>query len=122
MPPIKMKGDGRKAKDPKKTILRLLSYLKQYTPALIIVVICILVSSVAQAASSASLGTLVDDHIKPLLGQTAPSYAGLIKFLCIMAGLYLLGIVSAFLYNFLMAHPDPASLHNVYRLSTNTVL
>ena len=103
MPPIKMKGDGRKAKDPKKTILRLLSYLKQYTPALIVVVICILVSAVAQAASSASLGTLVDDHIKPLLGQTDPSYAGLIKFLCIMAGLYLLGILSSFLYNFLMA-------------------
>ncbi len=103
MPPVRMKGDGRKAKDPKKTILRLLSYLKQYTPALVVVVICILLSAIAQAASSASLGTLVDDHIKPLLGQTDPSYAGLIQFLCIMAGLYLLGIVSSFLYNFLMA-------------------
>ena len=103
MPPVRMKGDGRKAKDPKKTILRLLSYLKQYTPALVVVVICILLSAIAQAASSASLGTLVDDHIKPLLGQTDPSYAGLIQFLCIMAGLYLLGIISSFLYNFLMA-------------------
>ena len=28
MPPAKMRGDGRKAKDPKKTLLRLLSYLK----------------------------------------------------------------------------------------------
>ena len=32
MPPAKMRGDGRKAKNPKKTFLRLLSYLKPYTP------------------------------------------------------------------------------------------
>ncbi len=103
MPPVRMKGDGRMAKDPKKTILRLLSYMKRYLPALIVVVICILVSAIAQAASSASLGTLVDDHIVPLLGVEDPNYAALIRFLCIMAGLYLLGIISAFLYNFLMA-------------------
>ena len=29
MPPIRMKGDGRKAKDPKKTLARLLSYMTQ---------------------------------------------------------------------------------------------
>ena len=36
MPPARMRGDGRKAKAPKKTLLRLLSYLKKYTPTLII--------------------------------------------------------------------------------------
>ena len=30
MPPAKMHGDGRKAKAPKKTFLRLLSYLSKY--------------------------------------------------------------------------------------------
>ena len=34
MPPAHMRGDGRKAKDPKKTLLRLLSYLKHYIPTL----------------------------------------------------------------------------------------
>ena len=29
MPPVKMRGDGRMAKDPKKTLLRLLSYMKK---------------------------------------------------------------------------------------------
>ena len=32
MPPVKMRGDGRKAKDPKKTILRLLGYMRKYIP------------------------------------------------------------------------------------------
>ena len=30
MPPVRMRGDGRKAKDPKKTLGRLLKYLMNY--------------------------------------------------------------------------------------------
>ena len=41
MPPVRMRGDGRKAKDPKKVLLRLLSYMKQYIPILIVVLLCI---------------------------------------------------------------------------------
>ena len=40
MPPVKMRGDGRKAKDPKKTLLRLLSYMKPYTLNLVVVMVC----------------------------------------------------------------------------------
>ena len=36
MPPVHMKGDGRKAKNPKKTLLRLLSYLKPYRVTLVL--------------------------------------------------------------------------------------
>ena len=39
MPPIRMKGDGRKAKNPKKTLLRLLGYMKPHIPVLIIVLL-----------------------------------------------------------------------------------
>ena len=99
MPPVKI---PRKAKDPKKTIGRLLAYLKQYQVTMILVVLCIIVSAIAMAAGSASLGTLVDDHIKPLLSQETPNYGPLLKYLCFMAVLYVLGIVSTFLYNYLM--------------------
>ena len=103
MPPIRMKGDGRKAKDPKKTMLRLLSYLKPYKGTMILVVICILISSLATALSSYSLKPLISDYIQPLVGQASPDYAPLIGFLILMAAIYLLGIVSSFLYTFLMA-------------------
>ena len=39
-----MRGDGRKAKDPKKTLLRLLSYMKKHIPVLVLVLVCIFAS------------------------------------------------------------------------------
>ena len=102
MPPVKMSGDGRKAKNPKQTISRLLGYLGQYKKTMIVVIICILLSALAQTMSSKSLGYLVDDYVKPLLTQANPDYTPLIKFLCGMACIYLVGMVSSFLYNFLM--------------------
>ena len=97
-----MKGGPRKAKDPKKTIARLLSYLKKYRTTMIIVVLCIVLSAGAMALSAASLGTLVDDYITPLLSQAEPDFGPLLKFLCIMAFIYVVGIASSFLYNYLM--------------------
>ncbi len=102
MPPVKMRGDGRKAKNPKQTISRLLSYLNRYKKTMIVVVVCIILSAIAQAVSASSLGTLVDNYITPMLAQENPDYAPLIRFLTMLAGIYLVGIVSAFLYNFLM--------------------
>ncbi len=102
MPPVRMKGDGRKAKNPKKTLLRLLSYMKPYRVNLILVLICILVASLATAISSYSLEPLINDYIIPMKNQENPDYAPLVKFLAGMACIYVLGIVSSFLYNFLM--------------------
>ena len=42
MPPAKMRGDGRKAKAPKKTFFRLLSYLGKYKVTMAVVIICII--------------------------------------------------------------------------------
>jgi len=102
MPPIRMKGDGRKAKNPKKTLARLLSYLKPYTGTMILVVVCILVSSLATALSSYSLDPLINNYIKPLAGTENPNFTPLIRFLLVMGIIYALGIVSSFLYNYLM--------------------
>ena len=74
-----MKGGPRKAKDPRKTIARLLSYLKKYRTTMIIVVLCIVLSAGAMALSAASLGTLVDDYITPLLSQAEPDFGPLLK-------------------------------------------
>ena len=103
MPPIRMKGDGRKAKNPKKTLLRLLGYMKPYRGTMILVIVCILIGSLATALSSYSLDPLINNYIAPLKGQENPDYLPLVKFLVAMAVVYVLGIVSSFLYTFLMA-------------------
>ena len=102
MPPVKMQGDGRKAKNPKKTFIRLLGYLKPYIPRLIAMVVCIIVATVASVLSNASLSTLIEDFIKPMLSQQTPDFAPLVRFLCLMAGIYIAGMAANFLANYVM--------------------
>ena len=102
MPPIKMKGDGRKAKNPKKTFARLLSYLKPYKWNMIGMVVCIIVSAVASVLSNASLSSLIEDYIKPMLKQQTPDYGPLLRFLGMMACIYLAGMTASYLQQRLM--------------------
>ena len=102
MPPPKMHGDGRKAKNPKKTLTRLLSYLKPYKWHMIGMVICIIASAVASVLSNASLSRLIEDFIKPMLRQDVPDYGPLLRFLGLMACIYLLGMVASYLQQRLM--------------------
>ena len=58
MPPVKMRGDGRQAKNPGKTLLRLLSYLKKYWYILVVVMLCIIVNAIALLGSPSPLSHL----------------------------------------------------------------
>ena len=102
MPPVKFRGDGRMAKNPMQTLARLFRYMKPYLGTIIVVCVCILLTTLAQVASNKSLEFLVDDYVMPLLGQAAPDYGPLIRFLIVMACVYLVGMVGSFLSNFLM--------------------
>ena len=99
---VQMKGDGRKAKNPKQTLKRLMAYLGAYKTTLLLVVVCILLSALATVAGSKSLEHVVDDYITPMLASQSPDYGPLLKFLIRLACIFLAGIVSSFLYNFLM--------------------
>ena len=102
MPPVKMRGDGRKAKNPKQTFGRLLGYMKPYKWRLAGMVVCIILSTVASVVSNGSLNTLIEDIIKPMLEQTDPSFTPLIRFLCALACVYAAGLLAAFLQQRLM--------------------
>ena len=102
MPPVRLSGDGRKAKDPKKTMGRLLRYLLQYKFTLIVVLLCILVSALASVASSKGLGILVDDFILPMVKSGSTDFAPLLTFLMGIGGIFLLGVVASFLQSYLM--------------------
>ncbi len=102
MPPVRMSGDGRLAKDPKKTLLRLLGYMKPHIPVLIVVFICIIAASFAQTMGSQSLGTLVDDYILPMVESGSEDFAPVLSYLVEIAGIFLAGMVGSFLFNFLM--------------------
>ena len=87
----------------KGTIKRLLRYVTgPYKARCVLVVACILLSSLTGVASSLFLKTLIDDYITPLLGQPNPVFSGLLRALVAMGCIYLAGILAGFAYNRLM--------------------
>ena len=102
MPPARMRGDGRKAKNPKKTFLRLLSYLKRHMAVLTIVLVCILVHAFAQIRGSTALGDLVDRFILPMVAEGSTDFAPLVKFIVKIACIFVIGIVANFFQSYLM--------------------
>ena len=87
----------------KGTFKRLLGYVtKSYKKQLIIVIICIIISSIASVASSLFLQRLIDNYITPLIETENPVFTELLKAIGTMAIIYVLGIVSVYLYNRLM--------------------
>ena len=96
-----MKGDGRKAKNPAKTLARLLGYMKRYTPILLLVLLCIYASAKAQATGSEAIGTLVN-LVKPMAESGSVDLAPIIAYLTKIAGIFGIGIIAGFLNQFLM--------------------
>ena len=102
MAPMKMHGDGRKAKDPKKTFLRLLGYMKQYTANLIAVLVCIVITAFAQTTGSKNIGSLVDNFILPMVASGSTDFAPLLRYLTGIACIFGCGILASFLQQYLM--------------------
>ena len=94
---------GKKAKDAKGTMKRLLGYIARGNRLrLAVVFILLLVSTVASVASSLFLKSLIDDYIAPLIGQAAPDFAPLFGALTVMACIYLAGMLASYLQTRLM--------------------
>jgi len=102
MPPVRMRGDGRKARNPKKTLLRLLGYMKKYIPTLLLVLVCIIVAAVAQTRGSENIGRLVDDYILPMVAAGSADFSPLAKYLISIGCIFAAGMVASFLQQFLM--------------------
>ena len=79
---------------------RLMGYIKrEYKARFTIVLVCILVSAIANVAGSLFLGSLIDDYITPLLGAADPDFSGLVRALVMMGCLFLVGALCAYAYN-----------------------
>lgn len=103
MPPKIGHHSGAKPKNAKATILRILSYLKEYRIRFAVVLISLVIGSVTGVAGSLFIEHLIDNYITPLVGQANPDFTPMLTAILIMAGIYLAGVVSTFLYTRLMA-------------------
>lgn len=106
-------GKPQKTQLAMKTLRRLLSYLKAYKGQMALVIICILLSAIASAASSLFLQSLIDDYIVPLLGESQPVFTGLISALVVIGIVYLIGILSTLVYNRIMVTVAQSTLKTI---------
>ena len=91
------------SKNTAKTAKRLLKYVTgMYKVQFVIVFVCILLSSVASISVSLSLKFLLDDFIIPLIGQKQPNFAELYKAMAVLGCIFLVGVVSTFVYTRMM--------------------
>ena len=102
MPPVRMRGDGRKAKDPKKTLGRLLKYLMNYKLRLICVIACIFITALVQSQSATALGRLVDEFILPMVAEGSADFAPIASFLTRLGLIFVAGLIASFLQSYLM--------------------
>ena len=86
-----------------KTAKRLLKYVTDaYKIQFIVVLFCILISSIASISVSLSLKYLLDDFIIPLIGQQNPNYSELYKALTVLGSIFAAGVIATFVYTRLM--------------------
>ena len=91
------------SKNTAKTAKRLLKYVTgMYKVQFVIVFVCILLSSVASISVSLSLKFLLDDFIIPLIGQKQPNFAELYQAMAVQGCIFLVGVVSTFVYTRMM--------------------
>ena len=91
------------SKNTAKTAKRLLKYVTgMYKVQFVIVFVCILLSSVASISVSLSLKFLLDDFIIPLIGQKQPNFAELYQAMAVLGCIFLVGVVSTFVYTKMM--------------------
>ena len=97
-----------------KTFKRLMKYItKNYKKQFIFVIICIIISAIANVLGSAFLETLIDDYITPLLQEVNPVFTGLLKAIGMMALIYVVGVVSTLLYNRIMVSISQGVLKDI---------
>lgn len=109
-------GMGMGPKEPvnTKTVKKLLKYItKNYKGYLVIVFICIILSSIAQVSGQLFLKNLIDDCITPLIGSINPNFQKLIQMIMQMACIYLIGVISALVYNLLMVRVSQGVLKDI---------
>ncbi len=120
-PPPRPGGPGRGApmripgqKMDFKVLKRVFGYVgTKYKFLMLLVVLCIFLSSIANVYSSLFLGSLIDEFIEPMLIDGSTDFAPLLIMLLKMAGIFLLGIVSTFCYNFIMVRVAQGVLKSI---------
>ena len=113
MPPHGRMRMPAKPRNTKGTFRRLVSYLAPHRGKLLLVALCIVLSTAASATGTFLLRDVVNSYIEPLTGQMAPDLRPFAHFLTLMMAMYLAGAVSTLVYNRLMMVVSTGTLNRM---------
>ena len=86
---------------------------QHYLPHCIIVLICIVVSALANVQASLFLKSLIDDYIVPMTQQAAPDFGPLTAALVRVGCIYAVGVLAAWLNARIMVNVTQGTLRNL---------
>ena len=93
---------------------RVVRYITQYYKwSFLIVILCILGSSLVIRRGTLFMQTLIDDYIVPLTQSASPDYGPLAHALFIMACIYAVGIVCSYAYNRIMVNISQGTMRRL---------
>ena len=93
---------------------RVVRYITQYYKwSFLIVILCILGSSLVTRRGTLFMQTLIDDYIVPLTQSASPDYGPLAHALFIMACIYAVGIVCSYAYNRIMVNISQGTMRRL---------
>lgn len=87
--------------------------MSKYALPIVIVLLCILGSTLATVRGTLFIQTLIDDYIAPMIGTSSPDFGPLKSALLRMAGIYLIGILCSWAYNQIMVRVSQGALHDI---------
>ena len=112
--PRRMGGPKPKVENPGKLLKRIMDEVfKHYLPHCILVLVCIIVSALANVQASLFLKTLIDDYIVPMTKQATPDFGPLAGALVRIGCIYAIGVLAAWLNARIMVNVTQGTLRNL---------
>lgn len=105
------RGQKSSVENPGRVMKRLLGYIfKYYGFQMICVLLCILISVLANLRGTMFMKTLIDDYIEPLVKAQSNDFSGLLHAILTMAVIYGVGIIATYSYNRIMVNVTQGTL------------
>lgn len=102
-----------KAENIPQTVKRIFSYLSAYKIQMFFAMLCIIIGSLTNVASSYFVTPVIDKYVEPYIGQTNPDLSQFIKMLYILASIYLTGTIASYVWRKLMSIISTGLLHDL---------
>lgn len=87
--------------------------MQKYAIPVVVVLLCIVGSSLATVRGTLFIQTLIDDYIMPMIGVSSPDFTPLKNALMQIAVIYIIGILCSWAYNQIMVRVSQGVLHDI---------